>query len=113
MSSRDWHLRTYDILSTIQSIQTLTENLSFEDFASDEILVKAVLYDFIVIGEASANVPASVQEQYPNIPWRSMKDMRNIAAHEYFQVDLPTVWRTIKKSLPPLVQPLLDLSESQ
>jgi uncharacterized protein with HEPN domain len=42
-----------------------------------------------------------------------MKDMRNVAAHEYFQVDLPTVWRTIQKSLPPLIRTLSDLSEFQ
>jgi uncharacterized protein with HEPN domain len=113
VSSRDWQLRIHDILSAIQAIQSSTADLDFEAFAADETLVKAVLYDFIVIGEASANIPANVQAQYPNIPWRSMKDMRNVAAHEYFQVDLPTVWRTIQKSLPPLVQPLLDLSESQ
>lgn len=113
MSSRDWQLRIHDILSAIQAIQTSTADLDFEAFTADETPVKAVLYDFIVIGEASANIPANVQEQYPNIPWRSMKDMRNVAAHAYFQVDLPTVWRTIQKNLPPLFQPLLDLSESQ
>ena len=37
----------------------------FETFEDDETLVKAVLYDFIIIGEASANMPAEVQQRYP------------------------------------------------
>ncbi|MEM9008247.1 MAG: HepT-like ribonuclease domain-containing protein [Cyanobacteria bacterium P01_F01_bin.86] len=33
--------------------------------------------------------------------------------HEYFQVDLRTVWRTIQRSLPPLVEPLLNILEQE
>ena len=39
-----------------------------------------------------------------------MKGMRNIAAHEYFGIDLSTVWQTATVYVPalnPLVQALL------
>jgi uncharacterized protein with HEPN domain len=62
VSSRDWQLRIHDILSVIQAIQASTADLDFEAFAADKTLVKSVLYDFIVIGEASANIPANVQD---------------------------------------------------
>lgn len=87
--------------------------MSLEDFERNQTVIKAVLYDFIVIGEASANVPDEVQQRHSELPWRLMKDMRNIVAHEYFQVDLPTVWRTVKRSLPVLIEPLQALLEKK
>ena len=66
MSSRAWHLRVHDILDAIASIQRLTAGMTFDEFAADEAISKAVLYS------------------YPEIPWRLMSDMRNVMAHEYF-----------------------------
>ena len=106
MSSRDWVLRIQDILTAIKAIQRGTSAISFEEFENNKTLVKAVLYDLIVLGEASANIPVEIQQHYGGLPWRLMKDMRNVAAHESFQVDIGTIWRTIQRSLPPLIQPL-------
>lgn len=68
MSSRKWLLRVRDILRAISSVQKLTANLEFEEFIVSETIVKAVLYDFIVIGEAARNIPTEIQESYPQIP---------------------------------------------
>ncbi|MBW4572383.1 MAG: DUF86 domain-containing protein [Tolypothrix carrinoi HA7290-LM1] len=38
-----------------------------------------------------------------------MGDMRNVMAHEYFQVTLKIVWNTIDNNLPSLVLQLQDL----
>jgi len=92
MSSRSAKERIQDILNTIDSIQCRTTGMSFDQFSQDETIVKAVLYDLIVIGEASINIPADVQALAPELPWRLMSDMRNIMAHEYFQVNLRITW---------------------
>ncbi len=113
MSSRVWQLRVQDILNAITSIEQRTAEMTFEQFAADETIVKSVLYDFIIIGEASANIPAEIQSRYSQIPWRLMSDMQNIMAHEYFQVNLILTWRTIQNNLPPLKLRLLDLWESE
>ena len=86
--------------------------MTFEQFSKDETILKSVLYDFIIIGEASANIPAQIQSRYSQIPWRLMSDLRNIMAHEYFQVNLMLTWRTIHNNLPLLKLQLLDLLES-
>ncbi|MGK7935165.1 MAG: DUF86 domain-containing protein [Xenococcaceae cyanobacterium] len=88
MSYRDWQLRIQDILKAIDSIQKRTEGMSFEKFVENETVIKAVLYDFIVIGEAASNIPTEVKANNSDIPWRQMSAMRNIVAHEYFQVSL-------------------------
>lgn len=66
MSSRDWQLRIQDILKAINSIQKRTEGMSFEQFVENETVIKAVLYDFIVIGEAANNIPTEVKENSSN-----------------------------------------------
>lgn len=113
MSSRSWQLRVQDILNAIFSIQQRTNGLTFEAFQSDEMLVESVLYKFIVIGEAAANIPTEIQVRNPEVPWRLMSDMRNIMAHEYFRVNLNIVWGTIQNNFPQLVEPLINLSTSE
>lgn len=86
--------------------------MSFDQFSQDETIVKAVLYDLIVISEAALNIPADVQTLAPELPWRLMSDMRNIMAHEYFQVNLRITWSTIQNNLSPLMKPLQQLQAS-
>jgi uncharacterized protein with HEPN domain len=41
-----------------------------------------------------------------------MGDMRNIVAHQYFQIDVETIWETIQQDLPlliPQLQALLNI----
>lgn len=112
MSSRGWMLRVQDILNAIDVIQQRLQGLNLETFASNEIVVESVLYKFIVIGEASANIPNEIKVLAPELPWRQMSDMRNIMAHEYFQVKVEIVWETARENLPPLVEPLKGLLET-
>jgi len=109
VSYRKWQLRVQDILNAIEMIESQTRHLSFEEFQENEILVKAVLYDFIVIGEAAIRVDADVQQRYPQIPWRLMGDLRNVVAHQYFQVNFNIIWNTIRYNFPPLVSQLAVL----
>ena len=113
MPSRDWRLRLQDVLESISEIEQCTKGITFEQFARNETTVKAVLYDFIIIGEATRNVSQEIQSRYPLIPWRLMGGMRNVAAHEYFQVNLSRVWATIQEDLPSLVPQLQEVLASE
>ena len=113
MPSRDWQFRIQDILQSIAAIERRTAGMRFEVFKSDETIAKAVLYDFVIIGEATRNIPMEIQSRYPQIPWRLMAGMRNVMAHEYFQVNLERVWETINNDLPSLVPQLQDLLERE
>ncbi len=109
MPLRDWRLRVSDMLSAAERIGRYTSGLSFEQFAQDERTVEAVCFAFVVIGEAATHVPGEVQTRAPDLPWRKMQAMRNVAAHEYFGLDVRTVWETAVKDVPSLVAPLREL----
>ena len=96
MPFRDWQLRLQDIVESIDAILQRTADMEFEDCMANRTIVKANLYDFGIMGEAARNIPTEIRLRYPQIPWRLMGDMRNIIFHEYFQVELVIIWRTIQ-----------------
>jgi uncharacterized protein with HEPN domain len=112
MSSRSWQLRIQDILERIDSITELVSGLSLADLKQDRILAKAILYDLLVIGEASAKVEIAIQSKYQQIPWREIADVRNKIIHEYFRVSLEIAWDTIENDLPILQKQLQELLEN-
>jgi uncharacterized protein with HEPN domain len=97
---RDWRLRVTDVLAAVERIGRYTVGLDRAAFERDERTVEAVCFALVVIGEAASHVPDEVQATAPQIPWRKMKAMRNIAAHEYFGLDLATVWQTATVDVP-------------
>ena len=48
---------------------------------------------------------------HPDVPWRSMKGMRNRIAHGYFDINLDIVWDTVRTALPPLVERLTAIRD--
>ncbi len=56
-----------------------------------------------IIGEAARRVSRDTQDAHPEIPWDQMIGMRNRLIHEYFRVNLVTVWETVQDDLPPLI----------
>ncbi len=49
---------------------------------------------------------AEFADSHPEIPWRSMRGMRNRIAHGYFDINLDVVWDTVDTALPQLLQRL-------
>jgi uncharacterized protein with HEPN domain len=76
VSSRTVKERIQDILNAIDSIQAEIGNIDFIEFSHNEMLVKAILYDLIIIGEVASNIPREVKSLSPEVPWRLMSDMR-------------------------------------
>ena len=113
MPNRQWKLRIRDMLECIAKIKEYTNEMSFEDFQSDQKTIDAVLRNLEVIGEAVRHVPTTIQESYADLPWAEIRAMRNIVAHEYFGVNLNIIWNTIKSNLPPIVEKLEEILEKE
>ncbi len=109
MPDRDWALRIADILDAIAAIEVFTAGMDYDAFAKDRKTIDAVLHNLVTIGEAATRIPDAVVAAYPEIPWRDMRDMRNIIVHEYFGVNKRIVWGTVHENLPGLVEPLQRL----
>ncbi len=80
--------------------------MDYSTFAQDRKTIDAVLRNITVIGEAASQVSDSVQAESPEVPWRDMRDMRNVVVHEYFGINRQILWDTIQANLPPLIPQL-------
>jgi len=113
MSPRRWTDRVQDSLEAMAEIQSFTQDMDFGTFEIDAKTIKAVLLDFIIIGEAVHSIPDDVRAAHPEVPWHLMRAMRNRLVHVYFSVDPNIVWDTIQNDLPPLVEPLKRLLDAE
>lgn len=113
VAERNWKMRIEDILEAIEAIEQFTAGLDLEAFEADPMRVSAVLYNFVVIGEAERHVPPEVEARYPSVPWAKMRGMRNVLVHNYPTVDLAIVWETAHDHLPPLVPVLREILERE
>jgi uncharacterized protein with HEPN domain len=75
-------------------------------FCGDRLAGFAVVRAVQLIGQAACNVSDSVRAAHPEIPWREMIGMRNVVVHDYADVDLSLVWKTVRDDLPALIERL-------
>ncbi|WP_428675291.1 HepT-like ribonuclease domain-containing protein [Reyranella sp.] len=54
------------------------------------------------MGEAASRLPAEVTSLAPDVPWRKIRAMRNLIAHDYAGIDAGIVWKTVQERLPEL-----------
>lgn len=62
-----------------------------------------MLYQLIVIGEATKRLSLELRQQHPEIPWAPMAGMRDHLIHGYDVVDWEEVWRTATRDVPDLL----------
>lgn len=111
MSKRDIKLYIADIITAAGKIEEYTKDLEFAQFAKDSKTADAVVRNLSIIGEAVKNIPDTVKEKHPEIPWEEVAGMRNKVIHEYFGVDEEILWKTIKDDLPVFKDDILKLAK--
>lgn len=107
MSPRDWRKRIEDLLSCARTIRAFTQGIDLETFLEDPKTIRAVAWEFTVLGEAARAVPADVQARFRQIPWAQMQGIRNVLIHEYFRLDEEILWKASQEEIPALI-PLLE-----
>lgn len=73
--------------------------MSYKNFSSDSKTQSAVIMQLQVIGELAKKVPDETK-QLINIPWKQIAGMRDMVSHDYFNLDVKTVWDTATTSVP-------------
>jgi uncharacterized protein with HEPN domain len=99
MSKREVKLLLEDMLESLKKIRRYTNEISFEEFCSDDKTIDAVIRNFEIIGEAANRIPEEIKLDNPEIPWRSLVGLRNRIIHEYFGVDLEIIWDIIENDI--------------
>ena len=102
--------RLLDILEAIEKIEKRASTEQAE-FMEDELIQVWCVHHIQIIGEATANLSASLRNRYHHIPWQDITAMRNVLVHQYFGIDPQEIWNTLNIDLPVLkgqVQRIID-----
>lgn len=75
----------------------------------DKKTITACAFTVSQIGELVKEITDETINNYPSIPWNSIKGMKNRIIHDYENVDLSVLWGTMKESLPDLRDKLKDI----
>jgi len=98
-----------DILLAARRARKYVESMRWEEFETNEIVQDAVVFPLEIMGEAAGRISEDFREAHSDIPWHKIIGVRNQLIHEYFRINLKTVWDTLKKDLPDLIQMLEPL----
>ncbi|MDR2206500.1 MAG: DUF86 domain-containing protein [Flavobacteriaceae bacterium] len=92
------HIR--DCAEKIMKISKTLHNLN--NFEIKWLEQDAMIRNFEIVGEASNHVSDETKNQYPDVDWHQMRGMRNFMTHEYFGIQLDTVWDAAINDIPKL-----------
>jgi uncharacterized protein with HEPN domain len=87
------------MMDSFSKIQDYIKDMSYENFLTDSKTQSAVIMQLQVIGEFAKKMPNEIKESV-DIPWKLIVGMRDMVSHDYFNLDIKTVWDTAIKSVP-------------
>ncbi len=95
-----------DMLDSARTVRRYLTAVTREQFLANSEKQDAVLRRFEIIGEAASRLSGETQALFPTLPFRSMRGMRNIIAHDYGAVDLDQVWKTAEADIDGVIDTL-------
>jgi uncharacterized protein with HEPN domain len=90
-------------LNSINAIESYLLGMTLESFEGDARTQDAVTRRLEIIGEAVKSLDSLAPELlagHPQVPWKSIKGMREKLAHGYDTVSVTMLWNTATRELP-------------
>jgi uncharacterized protein with HEPN domain len=108
--------RLQDIRDAIIAIKQHSESARpLPGGAHQSLLRDALLFQFVVLGDAVKNLSAETRSRAPEVPWQDIAGLRDLIAHEYFRIEIERILAIVERDLPSLdeaIRRLLDASGS-
>lgn len=89
------------IIAACEKITSYIDGVTEETFAQSSMMQSAVILQLQVIGETAKKIDESTR-RHIDAPWSMIIGLRNIIAHEYFMLELATIWRIASRDVPDL-----------
>ncbi len=92
--------RLHDTLEATRLKATYVKDTTSAEFHADTQKQDAVIRRIEIIGEAAAHLSEATRREISELPFRRMRGMRNIVAHDYANVDVRIVWEVATVHVP-------------
>jgi uncharacterized protein with HEPN domain len=96
-----------DIVNAGNRILDYVAGLDRGTVEANAMIRAAVLYEFLVMGEAVKRLSPGFRSSRPDVPWNQVAGMRDVLIHGYDRVEFDRVWSTIEHALPNLLTALV------
>ena len=88
------------MIEAADQAMALVEGVAIQELAADRIRRDALLWNFTILGEASAQLSAELKGQFADVAWRQPARLRNRIVHGYWSIDLSILHTTAREQLP-------------
>ena len=102
----------FRIIEAVESIHKIIENITYEEFKGNDLLVSAVILKFEIVGEIAKYISEELRNKDNGINWKDLIEYRNYLIDNYFDVDLITLWKKSNNDLVKLKEKLLILKDN-
>lgn len=95
------------MLQYIDEIENIESRKPMDNILGDyDVELSAILMKLSQIGELVGRLSLNIIDDYPDVPWRKIKNLRNVIAHDYESIKLDIIKDVLMKFLPELKQQL-------
>ncbi len=101
--------RIVHMLQALERIEQETRETSRDKLFFDDRLTRAIILDFIVLGEAANNVTEAYCAVHPEVPWADIAGFRHKLVHDYSGIDFGILWDAMTNDVPSLLPMLRKL----
>lgn len=108
MTKRDDSVYLGDILAEATSAVAFCDGIMQDELEANLMTLRAVERSIEIIGEAASKVSKATKDQFPSLPWKQMKGMRNTISHQYWGADSDVLFSTVKDDLPEVIRLLTE-----
>ena len=101
---RVYHVLLYcaRIRMTVWDIEDYAAFITSENFVQRD----ACCFYLLQIGELARTLSDSFKDAHDDIPWKQIRGLRNMVAHNYGHVDFEIIWSIVQDDIPVLFEKL-------
>ena len=99
--------KTYikNILDSIQKIEEFTNEATKENFVENQMMQSATILQLALIGEEANKISKETKSKI-DLAWKEITGFRNMAFHDYINLEIDIVWDTVQEDVPELKEKL-------
>lgn len=91
-----------DMIESIDLVREYCKNMTRARLVNNIEKQDSIARRLSIIGEIAARLPKSATSEMREVPWKDIVGMRNKIIHDYGEIDVAVLWKTVKTDLSPL-----------